>query len=280
MENGGHATGDGRRARAPPTIQVIYRYVGAIFRAAVADRLIVESPCAGVRLPKIEPRTVVPPTTDNVSAMRDTVADRYRALVTLGAGTGLRQGEAFAIEAEHIDFLRRTLRVCQQLVLMPREAPKIAPLKTETSYRTIPLPGVAIDALAAHMVAFPPVTVELGDVTGPASRRRPAQLVFTDDNGQALRRTAFSLQVWQPARKMAGLPSHFTYHNLLYYYASLLIRHGESVRVVQSRLGHATATETLDTYSHLWPDAEDRTRQAIDSVLGAPADQVRTTIAG
>ena len=38
---------------------------------------------------------------------------------------------------------------------------------------------------------------------------------------------------------------------------------------MQRRLGHATAAETLDTYAHLWPDSDDRTREAIDSVLGA-----------
>ena len=37
--------------------------------------------------------------------------------------------------------------------------------------------------------------------------------------------------------------------------------------MVQSRLGHASAAETLDTYSHLWPDSDDRTRQAVDHVL-------------
>lgn len=74
----------------------------------------------------------------------------------------------------------------------------------------------------------------------------------------------------------AGAPRHKTFHDLRHYYASLLIRHGESVKVVQQRLGHAHAAETLDTYSHLWPDSEDRTRLAIDSVLGAPADYVRT----
>jgi hypothetical protein len=47
------------------------------------------------------------------------------------------------------------------------------------------------------------------------------------------------------------------------------IAHGESIKVVQARLGHATAAETLDTYAHLWPDSEDQTRAAIDSVLGA-----------
>ena len=76
-------------------------------------------------------------------------------------------------------------------------------------------------------------------------------------------------QVSQPAQ---GYMRH--------YYASLLIRHGESVKVVQARLGHASASETLDTYSHLWPDSDDQTREAIDSVLGTEpeilADSVRT----
>jgi integrase len=68
-------------------------------------------------------------------------------------------------------------------------------------------------------------------------------------------------------------------HDLRHFYASLLIRHGESVKVVQTRLGHSTAAETLDTYSHLWPDSDDTTRTAVDSVLKIvrTADSVRTT---
>ena len=53
------------------------------------------------------------------------------------------------------------------------------------------------------------------------------------------------------------------------------------MKTVQARLGHASATETLDTYSHLWPDSDDRTRDAVDAVLGADgsrilADNLRT----
>ncbi len=54
------------------------------------------------------------------------------------------------------------------------------------------------------------------------------------------------------------------------------VQRAQSVKTVQSRLGHASAVETLDTYSHLWPDSDDRTRDAIDSVLGFAADQLRT----
>jgi integrase len=70
-----------------------------------------------------------------------------------------------------------------------------------------------------------------------------------------------------------------TMHSLRHFYASLLIRHGESVKTVQARLGHASAAETLDTYSHLWPDSDDRTRAAVDSVLRRVADSVRTDAA-
>lgn len=47
--------------------------------------------------------------------------------------------------------------------------------------------------------------------------------------------------------------------------ASLLIASGYSVKAVQSFLGHKDASETLDTYGHLWPGDEDRLRAAIDA---------------
>lgn len=65
-------------------------------------------------------------------------------------------------------------------------------------------------------------------------------------------------------------------HALRRYYASLQIRYDESVKTVKGRLGHKSATETLDTYGHMWADSDDRTREAVDSVLGARADSLRT----
>ena len=59
------------------------------------------------------------------------------------------------------------------------------------------------------------------------------------------------------------------------------VRHALAVRAAWPALvsgaviGHASAAETLDTYSHLWPDSDDRTRAAIDAVLGqSPGDRV------
>jgi integrase len=60
-----------------------------------------------------------------VLALADAVPDRYRALVILAAGSGMRQGECFGLTVDHIDFLRRTLLVDRQLVT--RERPGAIP---------------------------------------------------------------------------------------------------------------------------------------------------------
>ena len=119
--------------------------------------------------------------------------------------------------------------------------------------RTIPLPTVVAEALAEHIRIYG---------TGQEG------LLFTGDDGVALRRPWWSRVVWVPAvAAVEAAPVGTGTHDLRHFYASLLIRHGESVKVVQARLGHATAAETLDTYSHLWPDSDDTTRAAVDSAL-------------
>ena len=53
--------------------------------------------------------------------------------------------------------------------------------------------------------------------------------------------------------------------------AELLIASGSDVKVVQARLRHASAKTTLDTYGHLWPDADESARAAVGAVLAARA---------
>src|SRR5581483_8201007 len=90
---------------------------------------------------------------------------------------------------------------------------------------------------------------------------------------------------WRRAAAAAELPTGTTFHDLRHFYASLLIAHGCSVKAVQKRLGHQSAVETLDTYSHLWPDSDDETRDAIDAAFSVGrthvvgADQSWTTMA-
>jgi integrase len=247
---------------APGTVEVVYGRVAAVFNAAVRDRLIASSPCIDVKRPRSAPASTLQVlTTEQVLALASTVPDRYRTLITTAAGTGLRPGELFGLSVDRVDFLRKQLRVDRQLVRTRGTGVELGPLKTSASYRTIPLPRTVSDALAAHLACWSPHTA-LG-------------LVFTNDRDAPIQLYPFSA-MWERARTTANLPRWATPHDLRHYYASLLIRHGASVKVVQCRLGHASAKTTLDTYGHLFPDEEDRTRDAIDAELRGAEDFLRT----
>ena len=258
-----HASAD----LAPTTVELLYRRVVSVFRAAVRDRLIPSSPCVDVKLPPKRPETSTQLlTTEQVVTLAETVPDRYRAAVLVGAATGLRPGELFGLTLDRVDFLRRSVKVDQQVVRNsgPEAGVVLGPLKTASSYRAVPLAGAAADVLAAHLARWP------ADGDPP--------LVFTNERGGLVQQHPFAI-VWETSRDRAGLPSWATPHDLRHYYASLLIRSGASVKVVQRRLGHASAKTTLDIYGHLWPDDEDRTRAAVDAELGtaleAPAASPR-----
>jgi integrase len=66
------------------------------------------------------------------------------------------------------------------------------------------------------------------------------------------------------------LPKGTRFHDLRHFYASTLIAANLNPKVIQARLGHATITETMDTYGHLFPDAEDLGRGAIDAIFAMP----------
>jgi hypothetical protein len=64
-----------------------------MFAAAVDDRIIMASPCHRVRLPRDDRPEVVVPTVEQITTLAGAVSPRYRALVVLLAGSGLRIGK-------------------------------------------------------------------------------------------------------------------------------------------------------------------------------------------
>ena len=237
---------------APGSVELVYRWVSTIFKAAVGDRLIAASPCVRIALPKRAATKVVPLSVSEVESLADAVPARYRALIVFAAGMGLRQGECFGLTVDRVDFLRRAVRVDRQLVVVRAGVPEFGPPKSMAGFRTVPMPAAVSAVLAEHLARYG---------SGPSG------VVFTNTMGNPLWRSAVN-EMWHRAGRRSGLPTWATFHDLRHFYASLLIAHGCSVKAVQSRLGHQSAMETLDTYGHLWPDSDDETRVAVDHVLG------------
>jgi integrase len=88
--------------------------------------------------------------------------------------------------------------------------------------------------------------------------------VFRGPSGQPVRRNTF-VKAWRTAVTRAGGDDALVFHDLRHVYASALIAAGESPKTVQRRMGHKSAAITLDVYSHLWLDSDEKTRAAVDA---------------
>jgi integrase len=248
---------------APSTTKTVYGIVATVFRSAVRDRLLTHSPCEKISTPKVAPREVYTFTPSEVVRLSEAVPDRYRALILTAAGTGLRQGEVFGLRLSRINFLRKTLTVDAQVVMLGSKV-TLGPPKTEASVRTVPMPDFVVEALAQHLAKYP--------VTEPDG------LVFTTATGLPIPRNRFHENAWAPALAKAGLPKGSRFHGLRHTYASLLIAANQSPKVIQTRLGHATITETMDTYGHLYPHSEDDTRAALTAAFAPASLAVQTAL--
>lgn len=251
---------------------VTFSHVSAALNAAVDDAMIAKNPCrsASVRKPRPDARKVVPWPREWVMAMRPGLPRRYRALVAVGAGLGLRQGEAFGLAVEDIDFLRGRVYVQRQVKTVGNRL--VFSLPKGRKVREVPLPDSVRDELAAHLAEFPAheVTLPWEEQDGPGVTVR---LVATNSHGRACSRSSFGRDAWAPARTQAGIPSDREngFHALRHYFASTLLDAGESIKAVSVYLGHTDPGFTLRTYTHLMPSSEDRTRAAIDAAWCGPS---------
>ena len=134
----------------------------------------------------------------------------------------------------------------------------VHPLQSGTSQTPVPIPQSLALELSAHV------------------SRWHAKTVLVNELGRQLAPWTLERAMRTARAKVPGLPAGSRFHDLRHYFASLLIASGSDLKVVQARLRHASAKTTLDTYGHLWPDTDDSTRAAIEAVMAARADNLRT----
>lgn len=245
---------------APATVHTVFSVLRALMQAAVDDKVIGANPCSRVKLPRIDPRVVEPLPAAAIVALAEAITPRYRLAVWLGAGLGLREGEALGLTVPRVDFLRRRVHILQQV-----QKGALVELKTKASKRSLPADDFVLQEITNHMQRF---------------AAGPHELIITNRLGKPAQRSSFG-DCWRDAVAAAGLPKGTRFHDLRHFYASSLIASNLNPKIIQSRLGHATIAETMDTYGHLFPDDEDLGRGAVETVLAnARAEQGRNERAG
>ena len=156
-----------------------------------------------------------------------------------------------ALRVGRVNFLRRTVTVSETINEVGSVIVHGEP-KTAASGRTVSVPPMVIEELAAHLSRR--ASVDRGD------------LVFTSPNGQPLRRKHFRNRVWLPAISEAGFED-LTFHGLRHSAAGLMIQLGTHPRVIQKRLGHSSIRTTMDVYGSVPEDVDSEVIEGLDALL-------------
>lgn len=234
---------------APATVRKIYNVFRKIMSSAVDSGFIAQSPCKGISLPKIEQEEMRFLSPEEVWRLADAIDPRYRALVLLGAYSGLRWGEMAGLKTGKVDLMRGEVDVVEILLDIDGKLSFGKP-KTRAGRRKVGIPRSIVDELAAH----------IGKRPDPES-----DLVFQSSKGGPLRRSLFRRRTWLPAIEKAGL-SPLRVHDLRHTAISFWIYAGAHVREIATRAGHTSASVVLDRYGHIFPEADIKLRDTLEAM--------------
>jgi integrase len=239
---------------APGTQRLVLQHLNELLNAAVVDGIRPDNPAARARLPRGDAEEIIVPTVEQVHALAEVIRPSSRALIAVGAGLGLRQGEAFALTRTAVDFMREVVHVRAKL-RSDRGRLVIDDTTKTGKARTVPLPKTVAAELAAH--------IEQHD------SGHPDGLLFTSQQGFKIRHGEWNVKIWRPAALQVGLDA--SYHSLRHFCVTSMLRRHVSVAAVAKTLGDTQQT-VIKYYSHWIDDDTDLIRGVLDDVLTTPGN--------
>lgn len=253
------------RGLGAKTIALKHGLLSATMETAIRFGYTQKNPCKGVRLPK---KARVGDDGDDIDmqdfqAIRARIDPYFRPFLDFLVGTGCRFSEATPLLAK--DF---RLDADPPLVFITK-AHKLGGDENPARYI-----GEPKSKKSRRRVSLAPSTVESVRplVEAAAKDKGP---VFRMKEGGEFSAQAFYNKAWSAARDGAGFKKggakHITVHSIRHLHAALMLHSGMSMYALSSRLGHGNIAITVDTYSHMLPDAHFQGARIAHKALGGVA---------
>lgn len=182
----------------------------------------------------------------------------YQLLFTCLFFTGIRLGEALALTWNDIDFTTQTIHITKSIYIS-KGISYISTTKTKAGMRRITIHKKLNDEL----IDWKKNQYKLLDnfVTGDIN-----ELQLFQNSPIVITKNATE-KFYKKILKRDPNLKHIRIHDLRHSHASLLINQGEDYLVVKERLGHASITTTIDTYSHLYPSKQKSLADKLDNLI-------------
>lgn len=220
---------------APKTVLSLRNLLSKIFGTAQRWDYLQANPAKGAQVPTlIHTRERLTLTPQQVRAVLAELREPFRTMVLLAVLSGLRRGEVLGLRWKRVDFDDGSILVAESNYEGHFSAPK-----TRASRRKVFVDGVVLEAL----VRLRP------------SNTQPDDLVFCTERGTPLNPNNVRCRVLHPACGRAGIPL-VGWHNFRYTYSTWANPTGESIKALQSQLGHSDSRLTLSVYTQPMPEAQ------------------------
>ncbi len=243
------------------TVRYVHSVLHSALDQAVAWGLLSRNPAKLVDLPRMQRREIRVLSTDELGEfLKAASSDRYSVLWHLLATTGIRPGEALALQWRDVDGER--IRIQRNLVRHGDNRWTLKDPKTARGRRTVTVPATVVETLKQHR------TEQLEERLRGGPDYEDHGLVFAASNGSPLDWKVVVARHFRPLAKDVGFPKLRPY-DLRHTHATLLLQAGVNVKVVSERLGHASAALTLDVYSHVLPDMQQGAAERMEALLSS-----------
>lgn len=244
----GRKTGDGG-GLAPRSVRYVHTIAHRLFKDAVRWGRLARNPADAADPPRGTSSgspDMVTWTAHELARFLDgaRTTDRHWAGYLLLATTGMRRGEALGLRWADVDLTVSRAAIRQTVVTVNHEV-RFGTPKTAKGRRTVTLDAVTVAALREHRKAQAAERLLIG------AGWRDHDLVFAKVDGMPLHPERFSREFTRRSARL-GLPP-IRLHDLRHGWATMALAAGVHPKVVQERLGHASISITLDTYSHVSP---------------------------
>lgn len=196
--------------------------------------------------------------------IRDHGKDNYYDDIVILLGTGLRVSELYGLTKADIDFDRRCIHINKQLCRTADKPYFIAPPKTSSGNRSIPMTDT--DYMAFRRVlenrGHPKVEVMVDGYSG---------FLFLDKDGKP--KVAMHLENYMRGmqrkyiKKHGNTLSRVTPHVLRHTFCTNMQQAGIDIKSLQYLVGHSNASVTLDVYTHSDFESAERAFRQITEAL-------------
>ena len=252
---------------SPKTVRNIHGVFHKALEQAVKLGMIRSNPTNLCDLPKVRRKEIHPMEQEEITAFLKAIEGcKYELVYRVTLFTGMRQGEILGLTWDCVDFQHNALYVNKQLQKTKKVGGQyaLAPTKSGRSRMITVAPSV-MNLLKKQKSQQAQMQLLAGQ-----DWKNPWDLVFTNELGGNL--SHFTVyKTFKEIVKSMGLEQE-RFHDLRHSYAVVSLESGDDIKTVQTNLGHATASFTLDVYGHISQkmrqQSADRMEQFIRKVSG------------